>query len=350
MLTTRAAGLIGKREFRVGPFEIGTPGLRDVVVRPERTSICGSDPQGYIGKTNRRTPGPNGLIMGHETAGIVEWVGIEVTGLKPGDRVALDSTEYCNQCPNCRRGRTNLCATRKVLGVAPEGEYHRNGAFAQHIIVPEWICHKMPDSLSFDAGAMMEALAVGHAGWMRAKEVIEPGDPVALIGCGNIGKLMIQMILSQGHPVIALNRGKDRLDQAVAYGAQGFLMDEPDVVSKVRKLTDGGPLAVLDVVGEQETYDLGVSIVGDGGRIVLIGDKAEYSKSPHRKLVKRQLDVVGSCAFPASSIAPSLELMASGAVQVEPLITHHCTLDEVPGWFERLGNGEIAKVVVHPQE
>src|SRR5208283_5331465 len=112
------------------------------------------------GSTGRRQPP---IIMGHEAAGtIVEW-GAEVRDWAAGDRVTFDSTIYCGRCWHCRRGEVNLCDQRRVLGVSC-GEYRRNGAFADYVAVPERILYRLPDALSFEQAAMVEAVSVAvHA-------------------------------------------------------------------------------------------------------------------------------------------------------------------------------------------
>src|SRR5215510_5603569 len=132
----------------------------EVLIRVAACGICGSDVHGYDGSSGRRIPP---LVMGHEAAGTIAAIGRDVKNLALGDRVTFDSTVYCGECSNCRRGDINLCDRRQVLGVSCE-DYKRAGAFAEFVAVPARILHRLPDNLPFEEAAMLEAVAVAiHA-------------------------------------------------------------------------------------------------------------------------------------------------------------------------------------------
>src|SRR3989442_7134075 len=162
--------------------EIG-PG--DVLIRVRTCGICGSDVHGLDGKTGRRIPP---LVMGHEAAGEVVETGARVQDLRSGDRVTFDSTVYCGQCFHCIRGERNLCDHREVLGVSP-GPYRRHGAFAEYVAVPRRIMYRLPDNLSYDQAALIEAVSVAVHGVSLSPQ----GAGTALVvGTGMIGLLTIQ--------------------------------------------------------------------------------------------------------------------------------------------------------------
>src|SRR5688572_19042978 len=161
-------------------------GPHDVLVRVRSCGICGSDVHGLDGSTGRRIPP---LVMGHEAAGVIAEVGRNVTEWKEGDRVTFDSTVSCGRCAFCRRGDINLCNNRQVLGVSC-GDYRRNGAFAEYVAVPENILYRLPEGLSFDHAAMIEAVSIGvHAVNLTPHEL---GDTAVVVGAGMIGQLTIQ--------------------------------------------------------------------------------------------------------------------------------------------------------------
>src|SRR5580658_6145432 len=143
---------------------------QDVLIRVRSCGICGSDVHGIDGSTGRRIPP---IVMGHEAAGVITEVGSGVAEWKPGDRVTFDSTVSCGECAFCRRGEVNLCDNRQVLGVSC-GDYRRHGAFAEFVAVPARILYRLPDSLSFDQAAMIEAVSVAvHAVNLTP---LHPGD------------------------------------------------------------------------------------------------------------------------------------------------------------------------------
>jgi L-iditol 2-dehydrogenase len=135
-------------------------GPDEVLIQVKACGICGSDVHGIDGSTGRRIPP---IIMGHEAAGVIQEVGVEVTAWRPGDRVTFDSTIYCGKCCFCRAGQVNLCDNRRVLGASP-GHYRQNGALAHYVAVPQRILYRLPDAVSFTQAAMLEPLSVAfHA-------------------------------------------------------------------------------------------------------------------------------------------------------------------------------------------
>src|SRR3982750_4960088 len=168
------------------------PGPDEVLVRVEACGICGSDVHGYDGSSGRRIPP---VVMGHEAAGTVAETGAGVTGFAKGDRVTFDSTVYCGQCSNCQRGDANLCDRRQVLGVSC-GDYRRNGAFAEFVVVPARIVHCLPHNLSFHEAALLEAVAVAlHA---VSLVPVAPGSTALVVGAGMIGLLLQQALRVAG--------------------------------------------------------------------------------------------------------------------------------------------------------
>ena len=164
----------------------------EVLIRVKACGICGSDVQGFTGKTGRRLPP---LIMGHEAAGVVENTGKNVNGFEKGDRVCFDSTVYCNKCQPCRNGLYNRCDKRQVLGVSTP-EFRRHGAFAEYVAVPWWIVSKLPDNMSFIQAALLEPASIGTHAANRAP--ISADDTVVVIGGGTIGLFILQAAKLRG--------------------------------------------------------------------------------------------------------------------------------------------------------
>src|SRR5580658_6471463 len=157
-------------DLRLVDFPPPALGAREVLIQVKACGICGSDVHGYDGSTGRRIPP---LIMGHEAAGEVVSLGAEVRSFEPGDRVTFDSTISCGHCQFCLSGDVNLCDSRQVLGVSC-GDYRRHGAFAEFVAVPARILYRLPDALSFDQAAMIEAVSVAvHAVNLTP---LHPGD------------------------------------------------------------------------------------------------------------------------------------------------------------------------------
>src|ERR1044072_1696328 len=188
-------------------------GADDILVRVRACGICGSDVHGLDGSTGRRIPP---LVMGHEAAGAGGGAGSEGRERAPGARVTFDSTIYCGQCAFCGRGDVNLCDNRMVLGVSP-GEYRRHGAFAEYVSVPKRITYRLPDSLTFEQAALIEAASVAvHA--VNLSDVTL-GDRAVVIGSGMIGVLTVQALRAAGAAnVIVIDPVESRLKMGVDSG------------------------------------------------------------------------------------------------------------------------------------
>lgn len=334
------------KELNVTDFDKPEIGGNDVLVQVKACGICGSDIHGYDGSSGRRIPP---LVMGHEAAGVVAEVGRQVSNFKAGDHITFDSTVSCGECYFCRRGSINLCDNRMVLGVSC-GEYRRHGAFAEYVSVPQHICYQLPSDLPFEHAAMIEAVSVAvHA---ANRTPVTLGDTAVVVGSGMIGLLAIQAIRLAGcSQVIAVDLDAGRLEKARALGADiGLKADEVDVPEHVRKLTGGrGADVVLEVVGATPTIKTAIESARKGGAITLVGNLAPNVEMPLQSIVTRELSVYGTCAS-SGEYPACIDLLASGAIRVEDMITATASLDEGVDWFARLYAGEpgAMKVILDP--
>ena len=320
-------------------------GPGEVLVRVAACGICGSDVHGYDGSSGRRIPP---IVMGHEAAGIVAALGDGVTDFAEGDRVTFDSTVYCGTCAPCRRGEINLCDNRQVLGVSC-AEYRRAGAFAEYVAVPSRIVYRLPDGLSFAEAAMLEAAAVAVHAVSLAQSF--PESTALVVGVGMIGLLAAQALRAAGcSRVFVADVDGSRLKLAQDLGATAVLSAETDIAKQVLQLTGGaGTDVVVEAVGRTETVTASVESVRRGGTVVLVGNISREVSIPLQKVVTRQIRLQGSCAS-AGEYPRAMELLASGAIQVKPLITAIAPLADGPQWFARLHAREpnLMKVVLVP--
>jgi len=323
------------------------PGPREVLIRVAACGICGSDVHGYDGSSGRRIPP---LVMGHEAAGVVTALGSGVTKFKVGDRVTFDSTVYCGDCIYCRRGDVNLCDRREVIGVSC-GDYRRHGAFAEFIAVPERIVYKMPDCMSFPEAAMLEAVAVAlHAVSVSG---VKQGDTVLVVGAGMIGLLTMQAARVMGVArVMIADIDETRLTLGELLGADEALRGTGGLIAEETMKRTGGVGAdvVFDAVGRTKTVAESIDSVRKGGTVTLIGNITPEVTIPLQKVVSRQIRLQGTAAS-SGEYPRAIELMASGRIQVRPLITAVAPLEEGPQWFERLHAQEpnLMKVVLSPE-
>lgn len=322
-------------------------GADDILVKIKAVSICGSDVHGFDGSTGRRKPP---IIMGHEASGEITAVGRDVKKFHPGDRITFDSTIYCGECFFCRRGQVNLCDSRKVIGVSCD-EYRYHGAFAEYITVPERICYKLPDGLSWEEAAMTEPAAVAaHA--FRITPV-SLNETVAVVGAGLIGLLLIDVLkASTSGRIIVLDTDPSRREAALLRGAVVFDPTDRELNRKILDLTDGrGADRSFEAVGASVPIGTAISVTRKGGSVTLIGNISPKAEIPLQSVVSRQISLLGSCAI-SGEYPIVLDLMSRRQINVTSLISKKAPLSEGQIWFDRLYNREekLLKVVLVPED
>jgi L-iditol 2-dehydrogenase len=333
------------KHLEIAEVPAPTPGADEVLIRVAACGICGSDVHGYDGSSGRRIPP---IVMGHEAAGVIASAGSAVSNFAPGDRVTFDSTVYCGECPNCKRGNVNLCDRRQVLGVSC-GDYRRGGAFAEFVSVPARILYRLPDNFPFAEAAMLEAVAVAIHGVNLAQ--LAPNSSALVLGAGTIGILTLQALKAAGcSKVIITDVDARRLELAGKLGATETFLSDDSLLKKILERTNNeGVDVAIECVGRNETIAASIDAVRKGGTVVLVGNISLEVTIPLQKVVTRQIRLQGSCAS-AGEYPQAIEWMASGKIQVKPLITAIAPLEDGPRWFERLYAREpnLLKVVLTP--
>jgi len=322
------------------------PAPDEVRIRVQACGICGSDIHGFDGSSGRRVPP---IIMGHEAAGVVERLGAEVAGVAAGQRVTFNPMLSCGKCDYCRRGETNLCDSRQVLGVSCD-EFKRHGAFAEFVTVPARNLFPVPDAVSFEQACMTEPVTVATHAINRTP--VKQGDTAVVVGTGMIGLLALQALKVAGcATVIAVDLAEEKLALAKELGAAHvFNPKNDDVVAAIQDLTKGNGVDIaVEVVGATPTLQTAIDVTRRGGSVTLVGNLAPKVDFAMQAVVTRELTLYGSCAS-NSEFPDALELMQSGRIKVEPLISGKASLEETPGWFDRLYAAEagLMKVVVKP--
>jgi threonine dehydrogenase-like Zn-dependent dehydrogenase len=325
-------------------------GPDDVLVRVRAAAICGSDVHGMDGSTGRRIPP---VVMGHEAAGEIVEAGAAVRDFRVGDRVTFDSTEYCGECFHCRRGEVNLCDNRRVLGVSC-GEYRRDGAFAEYLVIPSRILYRLPEGLDFAAASIAEPAAVAaHA---AAITPVSMGDTMAVVGAGLIGLLLMQILRAHSPAtIIAFDTDPERRKAAIAAGATAAFAPpsaggDVETRTAIRELTSGrGVDRAFEAVGATAPIATAIEVVRKGGSVTLIGNVSPRVELPLQAVVTRQIALFGSCAT-AGEYPLVLDLLAQGKIDPKSIISAVAPLSEGASWFSRLHAREkgLLKIVLEP--
>ncbi|MGD9227763.1 MAG: galactitol-1-phosphate 5-dehydrogenase [Desulfobacterales bacterium] len=319
----------------------------DVLVGVKACGICGSDVHGIDGSTGRRIPP---LIMGHEAAGIVAEVGSNVKDVQPGERITFDSTVYCGSCFYCRRGEINLCDQRRVLGVACDA-YRQNGALAEYVAVPQHILYRLPEGLSFEHAAMVEPCSIAFHAVNRTPTSSQ--DTAVVVGAGIIGLLVIQILRAVGcGKIIAVDIEPEKLELSRQFGADLTINSSAlEAVSEIQKLTHHrGADVVIEAVGITPSVKTALASVRRGGAVTVIGNLSPHVELPLQRLVAGEISLYGSCASQGDYPA-CLDMIARGAINLDPLISSVSPLSEGANWFRRLYQKEkgLLKVILVPE-
>ncbi|BAM78733.1 NAD-dependent sorbitol dehydrogenase [Cyanidioschyzon merolae strain 10D] len=313
--------LVRPRELRVMLRSVPAPAPGEVRLQMRCVGICGSDVHywwhGSCGPFRLHDP----MIIGHESAGVVEALGAGVTSLQVGDRVALEPGVPCLQCQRCREGRYNLCPNIKFFATPPV-----DGSLARYVCHPAAWCYRLPESVSLEEGAMCEPLSVAVHANRRAGTTI--GSLVLVLGAGPIGLLNCMVAKAFGASIIVVTDIDDRrLAFAETHaGADAVIntrdLDEHDAALVVQQALDGAQADIaLDCAGLESTMRLAMHVVRPGGRICLVGMGSSAMHVPLVDASSREIDIFG--VFRYSNTYPTcIALLASGRVNVKPLITH----------------------------
>ncbi|MFF0146808.1 2-desacetyl-2-hydroxyethyl bacteriochlorophyllide A dehydrogenase [Amycolatopsis sulphurea] len=328
----RAAIVDRPGEIRVGEVPDPKPGERQVVVKVGACGICGTDLHIADGHF---PPTPYPIVPGHEFAGEIVELGADVPGeWKVGDRVAVDPSIYCGYCTPCRSGHGNLCANWNATGDTV------NGAFAEYVAVPADTCYRMPDSLSWEQGALVEPVSCAVHGVRRIG--VEAGERFLIVGAGTMGLIMQQLLQRAGAQVTMVDRNAARLPRATDLGATAVAED-------VSALDGERYDAAVDCTGAVPAIESAFDALRRGGRLLVFGvapAEARVALSPFR-IYNDEITVVGSMAV-LNSYGTALDLVGGGYIDTEALITDTLPLEQYPEALAKMRSGTGLKIQVLP--
>lgn len=339
--------------------DIPVPEISDdeVLVRVKACGICGSDVAYYFGNSPLETPtGKGPLVLGHEFTAEVVAVGKvpAKAGLyKEGDRVVVNPVQHCNACPICAKGQTNLCECKSVIGVSV------NGGFAEYCASKYTGLVKLPDDVSFEAGALTEPLACVTYGIQNLQ--VHPGNFVVIMGPGAIGLMMLQLAKSCGAGKVALVGGPGddyRLEAGRKFGADHLInvADKaskyfvPDLEAEIRKLTNGFMAdRVITPTGAVEAMEAALAISGRRSTIVYFGlpsDKAVI-RVPALKSIFWDKTIRFSWLAPFTW-PTAVSAVANKLVDTSSLVTHRAPLAKLEETIKAVASrgGNVLKAVI----
>ncbi|HEX5220842.1 MAG TPA: zinc-binding dehydrogenase [Verrucomicrobiae bacterium] len=299
---------------------VPTPGSRDVLVRVKAAGICHSDAH-YRAGISRVEPLPK--TLGHEVAGIVEQIGNEVKTVQPGDGVCLHYLATCGDCAWCRAGNEQFCRSAQMIGK------HRDGGYAEFILMPARSVFRLPDELPFEQGAIMMCSSATSLHALR-KARLQPGEGVAVFGVGGLGVSAIQLAKALGaERVFAVDINARKLELAESLGAVPVNAAKADSATTLQELTSGQGVDVsLELIGLPVTMQQSVRALAIKGRAALVGitDKS-FPLSPYHELINKEAEVIGVSDHLATELPELLDFARSRKLDLTNVITRTVPLD-----------------------
>jgi len=342
----KGAVLSGERSISLEDRTKPKPGSNEIVIDVKACGICGTDLHGYLhGKII-----PTGTIMGHELSGIVNETGGEVTSVKPGDRVVVHPAMKCLHCFWCARGQMNLCGNSVSIGLSPE----HDGGFAEYTrILSERMLFPLPDSVSFEQGALTEPIATAYHAVRNSR--FKPGDTAFVVGAGPIGIAAIQFLkLSGARKIVTLEIAPERRNIALKAGADLVfdpLQEAFGLVSTMRDLTDGiGFDIAFECSGAPAAIAQSLYHIRRGGQYVLAGISEKDTPLNTLYIALSEIEIVGSFGSCYPEFKTAIMMMDKGMIDTDLLITDCIPLEDIEKkGFRRLTESkDVLKIIVNP--
>jgi 2-desacetyl-2-hydroxyethyl bacteriochlorophyllide A dehydrogenase len=331
------------RPLEMQDIPVPAVGPRDVLVRIKAAGICHSDVHYRAGVSPVNYP----LTLGHEVAGVIEQTGPQVSNVQAGDRVCLHYMVTCGDCVSCSIGSEQFCTSGQMLG------YHRDGGYAEYIVLPARSAFPLPDEIPFEQGAVMMCSSATSFHALR-KGRVKAGESVAVFGVGGLGMSALQLAQAFGAlDVYAVDINPCKLDMAEGFGAIPINAAKTDPVAEIKALSGGrGVDVALELIGLPLTMQQAVASLAKFGRAVMVGvTQKTIEVAPYRDLVLREGEIIGSSDHLAQELPTLIELARRGTLNLSGVVTDSLPLDAgaVNAAMDRLEHfSDDVRVVITP--
>ncbi len=338
--------------------EIDKPGPREVLIRTAAAGLCHSDLHFIEGKY----PTPVPTVLGHESAGIVEAVGRDVTYVKPGDHVITCLSVFCGHCEFCLTGHMSICQTPEVKMLPGKArrlrwkgehlnQYLNLSSFAEQMLVHEHALVKVSPEMPMDLAALIGCGVITGYGAIVHTAKVEPGSTVAVVGCGGIGLAAINgaQIAGAGR-IIAIDKDPGKLELAIKFGATDGILADDDVAARVMEATSGGVHYSFECIGLKQTTELCFNILRPGGTATIIGmipvgTRIELHGPDFLRERRIQGSVMGSNRFRVD-MPRLIEFYQRGRLRLDEMVSGRLKLAQINEGFDALKKGGVARNMI----
>ena len=345
--------------LQIEDVAISKPGPREVLIRTAAAGVCHSDLHFMEGLYPTQMP----IVLGHESAGVVEQVGKDVKYVKPGDHVITCLSVFCGHCEMCLTGHLSLCAspeTKRSEDAEPrlsqEGalmqQFASLSSFAEQMLVHEHAVVKIREDMPLDRAALIGCGVTTGVGSVFHTAGVEPGSSVAVIGCGGVGLSCINgAALAGAGQIIAVDMVDSKLEMAKTFGATHVVNGSTnDVVEAVKEMTGGGVQYSFEAIGLKVTAEQSFRMLRPGGTATIIGMipagiKIELTGASFLQEKKIQGSMMGSNRFRVD-MPRFVEFYLNGKLHLDEMVSRRIKLDDINDAFTEMKTGTIARSVI----
>lgn len=320
------------------------PGDEEILIQVKRIGVCGSDIQVYHGRHKyMRFP----VVQGHEGAGLVARVGRRVRDFQPGERVTVQPQVFCGECAPCRSGHYNVCQHLKVYGV------HADGMLSEYFAVPASKALRLPDSMSFDEGALVEPASVATGAIRRCGDL--KGKNVLVLGAGAIGNLVAQVARASGARRTAITDiNANRLLIARHCGIDAAIDTRGRNLREVigEQFGEDGADFIIDCAGVPALFVEALAAARCSSKLVIVANYKEPVQIEMPLLQRREIDVLGIMMYLREDFGRAIELMKNKAIRTAPLISDYFPIQRMAEVYPYIDAhpDKVMKVIVKVSE
>lgn len=347
------------KPLEIEEVQISKPAAREVLIRPVAAGVCHSD----LHFADGSYPFPLPTILGHESAGIVEQVGSDVTYVKPGDHVITCLSAFCGHCDKCLTGHMSLCQSPEVsrgaedeprmsIDSAPVHQFLNLSSFAEQMLIHEHALVKIREDMPFDRAALIGCSTTTGVGAVFHTAGVKPGSKVAVIGCGGVGLACINgAAIAGAGQIIAVDMVDSKLEIAKTLGATHTVnAGSGDAVGEVMELTQGGCDYTFEAIGLKATTEQAFKMLASGGTATVIGmipvgTMVELHGAEFLMEKKIQGSNMGSNRFRVD-MPRFVDFYLSGKLHLDEMISRHIKLEDVNDALDALKTGEEARHII----
>ena len=349
---------VGK-PLEIEDVEISKPGPREVLVRTAAAGVCHSDLHFVEGLYPAKLP----IVLGHESAGIVEEVGEQVSYVKKGDHVITCLSAFCGECEYCLTGHMSLCDNpdlqrgpdeepRLAKAGAAMTQFANLSSYAEMMLVHEHALVKVREDMPLDRAALIGCGVITGVGAVFHTAKVEPGMDVAVIGCGGVGLSAVNgAAIAGAGRIIAVDTVGSKLNLAKQFGATHVIdASNQDMVGEVRELTGGGVHHAIECIGLKATAENAFRMIRPGGTATIVGmipvgTKIELHGPEFLREKRIQGSSMGSNRFRVD-MPRLVDFYLNGKLHLDEMISQRIELKDINQAFEDMKSGSVARSVI----